>query len=346
MVRARDEYTLGTLLLLYLLLVVVISAVGGTVPGLVAAAASFALAGWFLIPPFHTFAITSRDGLVELGVFVVVAAIVSATVEITARRRVADRERLEAHAAAARELEAVDQLRAALLASVSHDLRTPLATAKAAVSTLRQDDVDWEADARAELLASIEGAVDRLTRVITDLLDLSRLQAGAVAVHLGPVSLPEVLDRAVTAERAPAVRIGLTGSVPAVVADPALLERVVDNLVENAIRFSPPGGVVEVGAAVLRGATAEGTTDQAVGGARPARVALRVVDHGPGVPTESMGRMFVPFQRLDDREPGAHTGLGLAIAQGFAQAMGTRVVPSTTPHGGLTMTVELRVVDP
>ncbi|MCK6210264.1 PAS domain-containing sensor histidine kinase [Georgenia sp. EYE_87] len=333
LVAARGELALGSLLLLYLLAVVVVAAVGGLTPGLLAAAISFGLANWFLTPPYHTLVVAERDSVVELVVFVVAAVIVSATVELAARDRVTYQERLAAQAAQTRELAAADRVRTALIAAVGHDLRTPLASAKAAVSTLRQDDVEWREDQRAELLATIEESTDRLSRVITNLLDMSRLQSDALTVRPGPVGLVEVVSRALLSERARAVTTDIPDDFPPAWADAGLLERVVDNLVENALRFSPTG--VEI--------TAE--LDGGAGGGRGERICLRVVDHGPGVPPERWDRMFVPFQRLDDRGQGSNVGLGLAIAQGFTQAMGGSLTPSVTPGGGLTMTVDLEVAD-
>lgn len=331
LVAARGELALGSLLLLYLLAVVVVAAVGGLTPGLLAAAISFGLANWFLTPPYHTLIVAERDSVVELVVFVVAAVIVSATVELAARDRVTYQEHLAAQAAQTRELAAADRVRTALIAAVGHDLRTPLASAKAAVSTLRQDDVEWREDQRAELLATIEESTDRLSRVITNLLDMSRLQSDALTVRLEPVGLVEVVSRALLSERAHAVVTDIPDDFPAAWADTGLLERVIDNLVENALRFSPSG--VEITAEVV-----------GVAGAGQ-RIWLRVVDHGPGVSPERWDRMFVPFQRLDDRGQGSNVGLGLAIAQGFTQAMGGSITPSATPGGGLTMTVDLEMAD-
>ena len=336
LVGARDDLALGSLLLIYLLAVVAIAATGGLTPGLLAAVVSFGLANWFLTPPYHTLAVAESDSIVELVVFVVVAVIVSATVEIAARDRAAYQERLDAQAAATRELAAADRVKSALIASVGHDLRTPLASAKAAVSTLRAEDVEWRPEQRAELLATVEQSIDRLARVITNLLDMSRLQSDALTVRLAPVALDEVVARTLLADRTGAVTT-IPDDFPMVLADAGLLERVVDNLVENALRFSPPGATVEITAEL------DGT---AANGSHATKALLHVVDHGPGVPPERRESMFVPFQRLDDRGQGSNVGLGLAIAQGFAQAMGATVTPTETPGGGLTMTVDLPVAEP
>lgn len=322
LVGARDDLALGSLLLVYLLAVVITAAVGGLVPGLLAAAVSFALANWFLTPPFHTLAVAERDSVVELVVFVVAAVVVAAIVELAALDRAAYRGQLAEHEAQARELAATDRVRAALLAAVGHDLRTPLAGAKVAVSSLRQTDVAWTPEQREDLLRTVEEAVDRLTGLVTDLLDVTRLRSGPLTVTRAAVGLDEVVSRVLLGRPDAAVRTEIPESLPPVLVDAGLLERVVDNLVDNATRYSP--GRVELVAEPAAG-----------------RVLLHVVDHGPGVPPERRAEMFAAFQRLDDRSAGAHIGLGLAVAQGFAEAMGARIAPATTPGGGLTMTLEL-----
>jgi K+-sensing histidine kinase KdpD len=212
--------------------------------------------------------------------------------------------------------EAVDRLRTALLAAVGHDLRTPLAAVKAAVTSLRADDVTWSAEESEELLATIEEGADRLESLVSNLLDASRLQAGALSVTLAPVGLDEVCARAVAGlagrER---VVLDVPESLAPVMADAGLLERVLANLVENALRHDP--GVVTVVA-------------------EPGCV--RVVDHGAGLRDPEAA--FAPFQRLGDRTSGG-VGLGLAVARGFAEAMGGTITPETTEGGGLTMAVRL-----
>ena len=244
--------------------------------------------------------------------------------------RALDEQDLTDDAARGRELAEVDRLRSALLAAVGHDLRTPLASVKAAVTALRQDDVDLPAEHRAELLATIESSTDRLTEMVANLLDLSRLRSGALVVHQDTVSVDEVVARVLVAgpdepvePDAAIVDNQVPDDLPLVTTDPALLERVVANLLDNARRHEPAGGVVVVGA---------DATEEAI--------RLRVVDHGPGVDPDSRDRMFEAFQRLDDRS-GTSVGLGLAIVAGFVEALGGTVEPSTTPGGGLTMTVTL-----
>ena len=219
--------------------------------------------------------------------------------------------RLAEQAAAA---EAVDRQRTALLAAVGHDLRTPLAGVKAAVSSLRAQDVTWTDDERDELLATIEESTHRLEGLVSNLLDVSRLEAGVVTVILEPVLLDEVVARAVAGlpgrER---VVVDVPEWLPPVTADGGLLERVLANVVENALRHDP-------GTVVVSGA------DRCV----------EVVDHGPGI--SDLEAAFAPFQRLDDTSPGG-VGLGLAVARGLLEAMGGTITPRTTEGGGLTMRV-------
>ncbi len=245
----------------------------------------------------------------------------------TAAGRALENRRLGEQAARARELAEVDRLRAALLAAVGHDLRTPLAGIKAAVSSLREPDVDFTDEERAELLATIEESADRLDDLVANLLAMSRLTAGALSVQARPVALDEVVARALLGF--PDVAVDVPDDLPLVDADPGLLERVIANLVGNAVRYSPPGRPVRVSAT-----RADGT------------VALAVVDHGPGVPESARVKMFEPFQRLDDRTADGSLGLGLAIARGFTEAMGGTVAASDTPGGGLTMTVTLPLPTP
>jgi K+-sensing histidine kinase KdpD len=428
LVLLRDEVSLDSVLLIYLLAVVVIAAVGGVVVSLLAAVASFLLANWFLTPPYYTFEVQSQDRLIELFVFVVVAALVSVTVDLGARNRVsAERNRMEARllsrltsgeagtstvegvleqvrglfgmtsvelvradqsgavlahlgpyaageptltvpasddlslvahgpalfaedrrllrtlataaaraweeqllseqAAHAGQLAETDRVRSALLAAVSHDLRTPLAGIKASVSSLRQTDLTWTPEEQNELLASIEDSTDRLNDLISNLLAMSRIQAGAVSVRIRPVAVDEVVGAALLSLGGGDEAVDVPEDLPAVLADAGLLERVVANLVANARRFTP----ADAQASIV--ATREGD----------ARVCLKVVDHGPGVQQQMWEQMFEPFQTLGDRDPTAGLGMGLAIARGFAESMDVELTPSRTEGGGLTMTLSIPV---
>jgi two-component system sensor histidine kinase KdpD len=240
-----------------------------------------------------------------------------------------EQQRLTQEAAAARPIAAADRMRTALLAAVSHDLRTPLAAAKAAVSSLRSDDIQLSADDQGELLATADESLDRLTHLVDNLLDMSRLQAGAMPVFPGPADVAEVVARALDDIGAPARRVAvdIPADLPEVLADPVILERVVVNLTANALRYSPAARPPLLTASALGG-----------------RVELRVVDWGPGIPESDRETMFVPFQRLGDTDNTTGVGLGLALSRGLAEAMSGTLEPEDTPGGGLTMTVSLAAV--
>jgi two-component system sensor histidine kinase KdpD len=226
---------------------------------------------------------------------------------------------------AARVAEA-DRGRAALLAAVSHDLRAPLAAAKAAVSGLRADDARLTADDRADLLAAAEESLGRLALLAASLLDVSRLQAGTRAVFPRPAHVGEIVAAALEAlgPQPQPVLADIPSGLPEVMADPAIVERVIVNLAGNALRYSPA-------------ATPPLLTARTAGN----RVELRVVDHGPGIPAADQKRVFQPFCRLGASGEGTGVGLGLAVARGLAEMMGGTVEPEDTPGGGLTMVLTL-----
>jgi two-component system sensor histidine kinase KdpD len=237
-----------------------------------------------------------------------------------------EQQRLAAQAEAARPIAAADRMRTALLAAVSHDLRTPLASAKAAVTSLRSPDIRWADEDRDELLATADESLDRLAHLVDNLLDMSRLQAGALSVFPRPAGLEEIVARALD-DLGPdggEVVVEIPDSLPEVRVDPAILERVVVNLTANAVRYSPPGQPPLLTASVLGD-----------------RVELRIADRGPGIPEPDRDRVFVPFQRLGDTDNTTGVGLGLALSRGLTEAMGGTLEPEETPGGGLTMAVSL-----
>ncbi|PKW25622.1 sensor histidine kinase [Phycicoccus duodecadis] len=237
---------------------------------------------------------------------------------------------LAKQAGRAETLAETDRIRAGLLAAVGHDLRTPLAGIKAATSSLRQDDVPWSDDERAALLRTIEESADRLSDVVSNLLAMSRIQAGVLPVDLQPIALDAVVARAVLHGTTRRVAVDTPDNLPLVLADAGLLEQVIANLIDNAARFTPEGGTVEIHAE----APAPGPGVAELDLAR-----LHVVDHGPGIEPGTWDAVFVPFQRLGDQDVSTGLGLGLAIARGFLDAMNGRLEPSSTPGGGLTMTI-------
>lgn len=228
----------------------------------------------------------------------------------------------------AEELAAGNAMRTALLAAVSHDLRSPLAGVKAAVSSLRMEDVTLDPADEAALLATIEESADRLDALVANLLDMSRVQAGALDAarqHLDPGEIIAQTLSGLGSTVAPgSVAVLVPPGTPAALGDAGLVERVLANLVENALRHGA-GSPVTIAASSLG-----------------ERVEIRVVDHGPGVPAAMKDSMFRPFQRLGDAPAGTGIGLGLAVAQGFTAVMGGELDAEDTPGGGLTMVLALR----
>jgi two-component system sensor histidine kinase KdpD len=430
----RGELNLVSDMLLFLLMTVVVALVGGLAPALIAAVAGSVLLNYYFTPPLHTLTISETNNSLALLVFVLVAALVSSTVDLAARRTrqaaraaaeartlanlagsvmggeeslaemlqrvretfgltsatlleridegwvavasagpavdrpdaadtevpagnrlvlalrggllqaedqrligafasqaavVLDHIRLSRAAAEAAPLAEANKVRAALLAAVGHDFRTPLAAAKASVSTLLSLDLDLPPDDRRELLQAADSSLDRLAALVDNLLDMSRLQAGAMSIDLQPTAIDEVVARALDdlGEEGRTIVMDAPDELPLVQADPGLLERVVVNIGANALRYSP--------AATPPHLTCSRLAD---------RVEVRVIDRGPGIPPDDWDRIFLPFQRLGDTDNTTGIGLGLALARGLTEAMGGALEPEETPGGGLTMVISLPAV--
>ena len=430
----REELNLVSDMLLFLLMTVVVSLVGGLVPALIAAVAGSVLLNYYFTPPLYTLTISETNNSLALLVFVLVATLVSSTVDLAARRTrqaaraaaeartlanlagsvlggedalsemlqrvretfslssvtllersngdwapvasagpavtrpsdadtevpagdgitlalcgrllraedqrligafaaqaavVLDHIRLSRAAAEAAPLAEANKVRAALLAAVGHDFRTPLAAAKAAVSTLLSFDIKLDADDRRDLLNAANTSLDRLAALVDNLLDMSRLQAGAMSIDVQPTAVDEVVARALDDLGEPGRRIVIdtADDLPLVQADPGLLERVLANLASNALRYSPAE-------------TPPHLTSSRLGD----RVEIRVIDRGPGIPPDDWDRVFLPFQRLGDTDNTTGVGLGLALSRGLTEAMGGSLEPEETPGGGLTMVVSLPTV--
>jgi two-component system sensor histidine kinase KdpD len=434
LVPFRGQLNLVSDMLLFLLLTVVVSLVGGLAPALIAAVAGSALLNYFFTPPLHTLTIRETNNALALLVFVLVATLVSWTVDIAARRTrqaaraaaeartlanlagsvlggeealtqmlhrvretlaltsvtllekndegwevlasagpavarpgdadtdvpagdrlilslsgrileaedqrlvgafaaqtavVLDHIRLSRAAAEAAPLAEANKVRTALLAAVGHDFRTPLAAAKAAVSTLTSYDLDLDVSDRRELLQAADTSLDRLAGLVDNLLDMSRLQAGAMSIDVQPTAVDEVVARALDdlGQDGRRIIIDPGEELPLVEADPGLLERVLSNLGANALRYSPAE-------------TPPHLTCSRLG----ERVEVRVIDRGPGIPPGDWDRVFLPFQRLGDTDNTTGIGLGLALSRGLTEAMGGTLEPEETPGGGLTMVVSLPTV--
>jgi two-component system, OmpR family, sensor histidine kinase KdpD len=244
--------------------------------------------------------------------------------ELTASVELGD---LQAKVEAAGAVSAANELRAAILSAVSHDLRTPISAIKASVTSLLQDDIEWSPEAREEFLDTIDEETDRLNGLVGNLLDMSRIQTGALEMTSAPVGLEEVVPAAVHSLglEEQAVDLDVPDTLPRVLADRGLLERALANLIQNAVRFSPVGGRVRVIAGAIDGV-----------------IDVRVVDRGPGVPLDQRERIFLPFQRLGDSGNDEGVGLGLAVAKGFVEAMGGEIEVEDTPGGGLTVVARLQ----
>ncbi len=246
-------------------------------------------------------------------------------------RMAQERVQLESEVAAAEQLAEANNLRSALLAAVSHDLRTPLASIKAAATSLLSREVRWGPKERTEFYRTIDSEADRLTRLISDLLDMGRLQTGTLPVMMGSVSIYEVVLGALASLPSnEGLDIFVPDDLPMVDADAGLLERALANVVSNAQKWSPPG----VAARVEAGLAGE-------------NVDIRVIDRGPGIPRERQGDVFTPFQSQGDG-PGRETrgiGLGLAVAKGFTEAMAGSLFVEDTPAGGATFVFSLKRAD-
>jgi len=327
--------------IVYLPAILLISTVWGLRLGLLASIASAAAFNFFQIPPLHRFAIADEENWVALAAFAI-AAILSSTVAGLARSRAVEaerrheeadralaelaaltreRDRMQAEAVEAEALRRSDELKTALLRSISHDLRTPLTSMIASGAALGS--ATASAEERAELSQAIVAEGERLSRLVENLLDMSRLEAGKAEPHREPVDLTEVLEGAREAvDRSGLVRLAFDGDLPMVDADAAQLERAFANLIENAVRHG--GGRPVMVTSRLTGE----------------RIVVRVVDQGPGIPESEWERIFEPFQRGAAGEgPGGGTGLGLAIARGFVEANEGEIAVESLPAQGSSFVV-------
>ena len=264
-------------------------------------------------------ALTARDRKVLLAVATQAAGLVK-------------QHELAEEAGKANSLAQAAEMRQLLLSALGHDLRTPLTAAKAAVSSLRAEDVWFSPEDTAELLATVEESIDQLTALVANLLDSSRLAAGVVRPNLSEVYLEEAVQRSLVGigtrstvfgrDSLDRVKVDVGGTI--VMADPGLLERVLSNLIDNALRYAPDS-LVRVNAAQVGG-----------------RALIYVVDEGPGVARGAAEQMFEPFQRLGDTDNTIGLGLGLSVAKGFVEAMGGTIQATDTPGGGLTIALEMK----
>lgn len=324
----------------YMPAILLVAIVWGLGLGLLAALLSALAFNFFHLPPLHHFTVADEGNWVALAVFALAAAISSAVgglarsraVDAEQRREQAERasaelealarerERIEAEAIEAEALRRSDELKTALLRSVSHDLRTPLTSVIAAGSALGSPSLTGAE--REELSEAVVGEGNRLSRLVENLLDLSRLETGKAEPHREPADVTEVVEAARDSVglRPERVRIGADPELPLLDVDAAQLERAFANLIENGMRHGS-GGPMQVQC-------------RRVG----KRLLVRVIDQGPGIPEEEWQRIFEPFHRAQGSDPGG-SGLGLAIAKGFVEANGGTIGIESLPHQGTTFVV-------
>ncbi len=325
----------------YLPAILLISIVWGLRLGLLASVASAVAFNYFQLPPLHRLTIADEENWIALIAFVIVAAISSTVaglaraqaLEAERRRDQADRalaelaalaeerDRMQAEMVEAEALRRSDELKTALLRSISHDLRTPLTSIIASGAALGSPTTT--SDEREELSAAVVSEGGRLSRLVENLLDMSRLEAGKAQPHSEPVDLAEVLDAARAAIGHPeVVRLAVDRELPLVDADAAQLERAFANLLENAVRHGG-GRPVLVKSMLLAG-----------------KITLRVVDQGPGIPESERRRIFEPFQHGEGGSGGG-AGLGLAIAKGFVEANGGEITVDSVVGQGSSFVVSM-----
>lgn len=317
--------------LAYVLAVTAAAAFGGLAAGLVASVLSFLGLNFFFTPPFHTFVVAKPEDLVALVVFLLVSATVGTLISTALSQRTKalalaeESARLDAEAREAREEAETNRLRAALFSSVTHDLRTPLASITAAVTSLLAEGAEFSADDRRDLLQTIRQEADRLNRVVGNLLDLSRMRAGALVPTMAQAAIDEVIE-GVLARLQPALRqhrveVALPDDLPEIPMDVVQIDQVLTNLIENAAKFSPDERKISVSARTELGT-----------------VRVRVADEGVGIALKDRKRVFEPFVR---GEGSTGTGLGLAIAQAIVKAHGGRIWIEDSSGTGTAVVFEL-----
>jgi two-component system sensor histidine kinase KdpD len=312
------------------------AALGGVVSGLIASAVSFLALNVFFTRPLHTFVVSKPEDLVALVVFLVVSATVGTLISTALAQRARalslaeERSRLDAEARDAREQAETNRIRAALFSSVTHDLRTPLASITAAVTSLLADDARFTPEDRHDLLETIHQEADRLNKVVGNLLDLSRMRAGALVPAKAAALVDEVIE-GVIARLEPALRyhlleVSLPDDLPEVPMDIVQIDQVLTNLLENSAKFSPRGARITV--AARRQLTA---------------VRVHVADEGRGIPVEDRKRVFEPFVRGEESQG---TGLGLSIARAIIEAHGGKIWIEDGLTCGVAVVFELPIGEP
>lgn len=319
LLQVRAHLELGTVLLIHLMAVVVVAVLGTPATAVAAAVVAVSLVNWFFTEPYGSLQIANARTVVDLTAFLLVA-LTCALLMRRSRRSEAHAERVEVARA---QVEEIDRSRAALLAAIGHDLRTPISTIKATASGVLASDVEWTESDLHDAWALVDEETDRLADLLTNLLDKARLEAGVEIVRPAAIEIADLLR----GHRVPGVpvRIDASPDLPLVLADAGLMERVLHNLIANVQRHGGPGADVVL--------TARREDDFVV---------LDVDDNGRGVPEERLERIFQPFGVAGDRSRGG-SGLGMAIAKAFVEAMGGTVTARRSARGGLRVSIRLVV---
>ena len=320
-----------TAALAYVVAVTAAATIGGLVSGLAGSIASFVALNFFFTAPVHTLSVGKAEDIVALVVFLAVSATVGTLISTALSQRAravalaAETTRLDTEARDARLEAETNKLRAALFSSVTHDLRTPLASITASVTSLLNEGTNFSPDDRRELLETIHHEADRLNRLVGNLLDVSRIRAGALVPAKAPAAIDEliegVLARLEPILRPHRLRIDLPDDVTDVSMDVMQIDQVLTNLIENAARFTPAGKGIEVSA-----------------WEEPGVVRVRVADDGCGIPPDRRVQVFEPFSR---GEGSTGTGLGLSIARALVEAHGGRIWIEGGRSIGTTVVFEL-----
>jgi two-component system sensor histidine kinase KdpD len=328
----RDRLTLANVTMFFLLSVVLVATMQGISPALVTTFASFFSINFFFVPPYYTLTVSDPREVLDLIVFLIVAMIAgrlgaySRQQAETARRHAREGAILLELERKSRRFEEADRLKTALLHAVSHDLRTPITIIKTSASNLRQLGQKLAPHEQVELAETIETEADQLDRLVGNLLDMSRLKAGALTLSVGLNSLEEIAGdvaaRAWQLTKQERLRIQFPDDMPLVEFDYGLILQAVTNLVDNALRYEPPASQVE-----LRGA------------AQPGLAFFKIINHGETIDAETKAHMMEPFFRGKDGK----IGLGLPIAKGIIEAHRGELRVEDTPGSGATFVIALPI---
>ena len=316
------------MVMIYQLAVVIAAVKLGLRPAIATAFIGVLAFDFFFVPPRLTFSVHDKEYLVTFSGFIVIGVIISSLVA-KVRKQSQEQARLSQQAEQARILQAQDNLERALLNSISHDLRTPLVSIKGAISALRDKEGDrLSSHARHELMETAYDEAERLNRFVGNLLDMSRIEAGAIRLNIEPCDIQELVGCALAAMEPRlgdrAVLVDLPAGLTLVPLDMVLLVQVLVNLLDNANKYASDHSPIEIRASV---------DDE--------RLSIAVSDRGPGVSEPELARLFDKFYRIAVPERVGGTGLGLSICKGFVEAHGGKISAKNRDTGGLTIEIQL-----